>query len=218
MSWDFDPVQGQGYSTVEISISDIITTESCISGVGDNAIRYILSHYGNRTLSTGVNIVDPTWLALWDGRTLPSPLPWFLMSRSDSSATGTPLRGLAIPFGVGGWRWTTIYVNFEARGAVYFDSLDGCFRDTGREAERKMRAFFKVFEIFFQGSGEFRWEVDGLCARQADYYSCGIYTVRNCLDLLEGRRPSGDVFTEEEVGHFRRNGGELLRRKRIQMY
>ncbi len=114
-----------------------------------------------------------------------------------------------MPYNVGNNHWTTIYVNYESRGAVYFDSLGY----SSGQAKRLMVRFFEMFSYLFQGEGPFRWEEGTKCAKQRDISSCGIYTVRNCLDLLDRRVPSEELLHGREIKNFRRNGAELLKRK-----
>lgn len=54
-----------------------------------------------------------------------------------------------------------------------------------------MHKFFEKFERYFDRGGweDFRSLVDDVCAKQIDTYSCGLYAVRNLLDLLDHRRP-----------------------------
>ncbi|PVH75364.1 hypothetical protein DL98DRAFT_593231 [Cadophora sp. DSE1049] len=206
----FDPVYGYALAVAPIKDSDINSTERYSGWLTDMSIRHIIDIYGNTSALSGVNLVDPEWLSRWDGLP-PATTPWFLTSRSSSSdeSLARPLQGLAMPFHSNNSHWTTIYVNFEARGAVYFDSLGG----EGKDAETRVRRFFDVFRGFFQGSGGFRWEVWRGCAMQGDGSACGVYTVRNCLDLLDRRVPRSEALSAEQIRCFRRNAGKCLRRR-----
>ncbi|KUJ12558.1 uncharacterized protein LY89DRAFT_673516 [Mollisia scopiformis] len=172
----------------------------------DTAIRTIINYYGNTSPSSHITFVNPTWLGTWErmGRVLPDPLPAFLTGRNQG---GHRPVGLAIPFNEDNGHWTTIYVNLEARGAIYFNSLPSW---GSRRAEEVMHAFFERFELFFQGTGPFRFEVDDRCATQNNLSSCSIYTIRNTLDLMDHRRPDWKALSREEEGNFRRNAAFLL--------
>ncbi|KAE8442544.1 hypothetical protein EG329_003259 [Mollisiaceae sp. DMI_Dod_QoI] len=196
-------------SHIPIEPDDIQSVLSPTGWLTDTAIRTLLLHYGNHTSTSYITLLDPTWLAEYEHLSLsPSHLiPDFLLSPTPG---GNAPIGLAIPFNESNGHWTVIYANLEARGAIYFNSLPSW--GTAR-AERVMRKFFEEFEIFFgPGTGEWRWVVDERCARQEDTNSCGIYAVRNLLDLLDHRRPGAEELGEEQRGNFRKNAGAFLER------
>ncbi|CZR52459.1 uncharacterized protein PAC_02336 [Phialocephala subalpina] len=191
---------------------DIKTTHDSSGWLTDTTIRQILIHYGNHSASSRIAIVDPTWLATYerdfgDADSI-APVPSFLIERT---LGGNRPVGLAMPFNEGNGHWTSIYVNLEARGAVYFDSYPG---NTTR-AEIVMQRFFAEYELFFQGQlgAPFTFHVDTMCARQSDVSSCGIYTCRNILDLLDHRRPEFAVLTDVQLKSFRQNATALLEAK-----
>lgn len=99
---------------------------------------------------------------------------------------------------------------------LLFDSAHSLLAES--QAREVCSRFFSVFEEFFWKIGNgvqprFRFEVDDKCAQQQDGSSCGLYAVRNCLDLLDRRRPSGVALTEDEIANARRNGRVVLRQK-----
>lgn len=193
------------FGVMPIELDDINTTLDLHGYLTDTTIRRIVHHYGNFSHTARITFVNPTWLTAWElGGFIISPHPLFLTAPSPS---GQRPMGLAIPYNESANHWSVIYVNFEARGAVYFNSMAGWGH--GR-AEKVMNKFFQTFEAHFQRGGAFRFEVDELCAKQGDGDSCGIYAVRNLLDLLDHRRPDSKALSFEQKSNFRANAGKFL--------
>ncbi|KAF8851429.1 hypothetical protein BDZ45DRAFT_695950 [Acephala macrosclerotiorum] len=206
---------GADFSQLPIEQVDIDSVREPNGLLTDTAVRQIILHYGNHSASSRIRFVDPTWLAeyeLVEGDAIDtSHIPTFLTERTPG---GNHPVGLAMPYNIGNGHWTTLYVNLEARGAVYFDSLTSSAHSLHR-AETIMRRFFAQYELFFQGQlgAPFHFHVDTQCAHQNDGSSCGIYTCRNILDLLDHRRPNFTALTEMQRMAFRRNGTALLEAK-----
>jgi hypothetical protein len=202
------------YDEIPIEHVDIDSTISPHGWLTDTTIRHIIRQHGNFSTTSQISFVDPTWLAAWEkgGCQAPSPHPYFLTTTTSS---GDRPIGLAMPFNENNGHWSVIWVNFEERGAAYFNSLLG----SGiARAERVMSTFFETFAEYFVGGvrgPDFRFEIDRHCAKQSDGSSCGIYAVRNLLDLLDHRRPGSKVLSYVEKKNFRTNAVRLLEEKYV---
>ncbi|KAI9054248.1 hypothetical protein LZ554_001416 [Drepanopeziza brunnea f. sp. 'monogermtubi'] len=207
------PIHGRGFSNHPIEPADLSSVSSAGGWLTDTAIRQIVAAKGNTSPSSRVHLVDPTWLTHWaldnrpDLATLErnNAVPAFLAATRDPA-----VQGLALPFNEGNSHWVTIYLNLEEGGAIYFNSLGG----SGLNARRLMEDFYAKFGALSPRRtgppSALRWQVDTGCARQADGSSCGIYTVRNCLDLLERRVPGGERLSAGQIANFRWNGRGVL--------
>jgi len=192
-------VNGVEQHDIDMMASDWLT---------DTCIRQVIHRHQFLIPNSRVILVDPAWFFDWarerEKGNAPETIPEFLIP-----PPGTTLAGLAIPFNEGQNHWTTIYVNLEARGAIYFNTLYSAQR-TFRVREL-MTIFFQMYEPFFAPGGEFRFLEDPDCPQQGDAYSCGIYVVANVVDLLGIARPRTQRLTREEIRVFRENGVRWLR-------
>jgi hypothetical protein len=173
----------------------------------DTGIREIVARFGNLT-SSRVNIVDPVWFSAWirEGGRAPGITPVFFKPHPGVRA----VTGLAIPFNEGGNHWTTLYIDLEKCGGIYFNTMPDIERDN--YAKKLMLQFYDVFREFFVGKGQknFEFVVDDNCAEQDDAVSCGIYVTAAVIDLLAMARPRTQSLTHEQIRIFRENGVKWL--------
>lgn len=215
----YDRIHGRLAATAAPRIvepADIAEMKSPNGFLTDTGISAIVRKYG--AIPSRVNFVDPIWLTSWqrDGCPQYAEFPDFFRA----SSAAHPLQGLAMPYNLGNGHWTVVYINLEARGAVYFDSLPSHY---GAAIVKPLvlkfwKAFHQLFELGHVLKGDpdyFRFEVDTECAKQNDGSSCGIYTVRNCLDLMELKRPSSEVLEPSEIAAFRAKGTIALEEQRL---
>lgn len=209
----FDRVHGRLAATTVprvVEPADIAEMRNPNGLLTDTGITIITRMYGS--IPSRVNFVDPVWLATWERDGCPQYTEFPDFFRASSAAH--PLQGLAMPYNVYG-HWAVVYFNLEKRGAIYFDSMLGSHGASVLKplALKFWKAFHQLFELghILEGdSDHFQFEIDTKCAKQNDSTSCGIYAVRTCLDLMELRRPSGEVLKPNQIATFRTIGTKVL--------
>jgi hypothetical protein len=187
-------------------------TESMLPGahVTANAIRHLVINdyfYVNRERS-GFILVDPMWLNGWEQLGMPSSqTPVFLQHDSNKSK----LHGLVIPMNLDNCHWVVILVNVQKRKAVLFDSIRS--QHVAKRIERMMRRFYEAFYMHFDtfDGDDFNFNQDLNCGQQDDGSSCGLYTMSNILDLMNGYAPCTDPLAPGEVANVRRKGQKILK-------
>ncbi len=205
-----------------IEAADIAALSNPEGWLTDTCIREIVASFHYPTISNlRINFIDPSWFAAWiqGGCVMPESDPDFLSPKPGSTER---LAGLAIPWNVaasgGCAHWVTIYINLEAKGAVLFDSArDPTVAALGKKLARQFyNIFLPNFADEFDGGheGKFRYLVDvEHSAVHRDGWSCGVYTIRNCLDLMNHCIPDGTVLNPTQFETFKRLGRNCLEEK-----
>jgi len=154
----------------------------------DSAIFHIMFRVMGAKLPTSpIQLVEPTWLAQWflQGAGKPSELPYFFKPNSECDRVS----GLLMPFNINNCHWTCVYVSLEKNYAVLYDSVFS-WKNT-RLAEDALDAFYETFQDQFRGDHTVRFYLKPAlkCQQQVDSSSCGIFTCRFIIDLLNGEEP-----------------------------
>ena len=155
----------------------------------DSAIFHIMFSTMDDELRTSpFQLVEPTWLAQWAllGMNLPDKTPYFFKSNPECNV----VIGLIIPFNIGSNHWTCIFVNLENNYAVLYDSNLSSVNTA--LAHRVMLVFYDTFKDQFRGNHDvpFRFKAATDCEQQQDGSSCGVFTCRYMMDLLQGQDPN----------------------------
>jgi hypothetical protein len=187
-------------------------TESMLPGahVTANAIRHLVIKdyfYVNRKPS-GFILVDPMWLNGWEQLGMPSnQTPIFLQQDKNKPK----LHGLVLPLNLDDSHWVVILLNVQMRYAILFDSIRN--KHVAKRVERIMRRFYEAFYMHFDAidGDNFKFQQDLNCGQQGDGSSCGLYTMSNILDLMNGYAPCPDPLPWDEIANVRRKGQKILK-------
>ena len=200
-----------------ITYEDIESVSHPMGWLTDVVVRTIILKERSPAHCEYIRFVDPTFLERWENdletgvqQASKAGIPTFLLPPQDSVE---PVSELVIPFNVGNFHWTTIHVDLRRRKATFYDSIANS--RVAKRIEVLMQCFFAEYHQHMPRGSEdgFVFE-DANTAQQNDDSSCGLYTIYNCLALLEGHHPDSTAFNYETLYGFRQACASVMRREK----